>query len=679
VRLLEPARVAVTPGLPHRRWHVGPAIFDGGGGRVELALVLDDRLDATLRASRLRPWALLPGWAPGCDGTLEASFAARGDPDAPEATLHLRSAGLTVGGRAGQLAIDAQQDAGGMRLERGQLQVEGALQAEATGAAPVILGLGGIRALGGVPKLAARVFAQATPGVAPDLPGMPEVGCVEVRGSYDETGAHADLLVRELLVRLPQTDELTRPVPDEIASADAHAEAGPHGWHATFKAGDTGGLSVSAEGTGTAALDPAAPSAFVAALAQDDLIGRVTLEHAELARLSALVPALVRVSGRTSGELRVSGRPLMPRWDGELTLEGASLKARSDLPAIGDIHGKLLLEGTRITIEQLSARMGYSPVTVSGSADLGEFRPAFDLHLNGTNVLLARNQYLRLRADCDLTLHGPLEEMVLAGEVRITDALWSRPVEVLSRLRPSGGHRAKQEGLKLFSIREGPLSTLRFDVGIAALQNFRVRSNVFRGDCSMDLRLAGTGESPLPRGRVWCEDGLLLMPFTTVHVVHAAAVFPPDDPFLPRLEANGEARLKGYDLRVHAEGELPDIEVTVDSDPPLGTSDAMMLLTTGLTGHEREENDSGRVQLTMAGKYLAKEVFQEFSGPGDPDAERGWIDLDRLDISVGQQVSASGQDTIEAEYELTQRFYLHGERDEFDQYNLGLIWRLHRR
>lgn len=675
VRLIEPATARWTPGA----WSVRPARFAAAGGQLHLAAKLDGELDVQVRAVRVRPWALLPVWAPRIDGSVSGTFAARGDPAAPLASLRLRSIGLRVAGRGALVAVDAEQDATGVRVQRCEARIGGALAMRATASLPTVLGMGGMARREGQPLASLDAWAAVVPGLLPKRPGMPEVGCARLTARIDERGARAGLSVRELLVHVPPIDDDLEPMPDEIAELDVVAEAGAQGWRATLRAHDTGGLALEGEGRGAAAYDPAKPWAFLAALVADDLDGRLAVRQAQLARLQPLLPQLVRLEGILAGELRVGGRPLMPRWDGMLQLERGGLKARSDVPAISDGRGRVLLEGTRVTIEELSARMGYAPVRVTGSVDLGNFQPAFDLALSGENALLLRNQNWRLRADCALRLHGPIETMELSGSVRITDALYSKPFELLSRLRPSGGGKSPRRGIKLFSLRERPLSAMALDVDILGTQSLRVRTDVFAGDVSIDLHLTGSGESPIPRGRAWSEDARLRMPFTSLRVVHAEVTFAGDDPFLPRLEASGEARMKGYDLRVHASGELPDVEVTVESDPPLTTSEGVMLLTTGMTGTEREDERRGRAELAMVGKYLAKELWSEVSGPGDPDAVPGLLDLDRLSLAVGQQLTETGENTIDAEYELSSRFHLHGERDRYDDYNIGLVWRLRRR
>ena len=77
--------------------------------------------------------------------------------------------------------------------------------------------------------------------------------------------------------------------------------------------------------------------------------------------------------------------------------------------------------------------------------------------------------------------------------------------------------------------------------------------------------------------------------------------------------------------------------------------------------------------MTAVGSYLGQSLLQRVSGPSDPD-ERTL--LDRVECAIGRDISRTGQETIETEFEITPRWYLRGERDRFDDYNMGVVWRL---
>ena len=74
-----------------------------------------------------------------------------------------------------------------------------------------------------------------------------------------------------------------------------------------------------------------------------------------------------------------------------------------------------------------------------------------------------------------------------------------------------------------------------------------------------------------------------------------------------------------------------------------------------------------RKRLTVLGAYLGRGLFRGL-GVDDPD---------RLTITSGEQVTQQGGETYAVEYKLGKRWVLVGEYDEFDDYNVGLKWRLY--
>jgi hypothetical protein len=118
---------------------------------------------------------------------------------------------------------------------------------------------------------------------------------------------------------------------------------------------------------------------------------------------------------------------------------------------------------------------------------------------------------------------------------------------------------------------------------------------------------------------------------------------------------------------------VADAELRVSTRPHLSQYDAILLLGTGYTREELESEGIGRAAFGKLAAFLGGRLVSRFSGPRDPD-ERTF--LDRFKVTVGKEVSRSGEDTIEAEFEASDRLFLRVERDRFDEYNGGVVWRI---
>ncbi|MCZ6572439.1 MAG: translocation/assembly module TamB domain-containing protein, partial [Planctomycetota bacterium] len=257
--------------------------------------------------------------------------------------------------------------------------------------------------------------------------------------------------------------------------------------------------------------------------------------------------------------------------------------------------------------------------------------------------------------------------LVAKGKLVVTDALYSQPMDLLAGSAPAADRK-----LQLFSIRNGPLSTLRLDIEIFGDRSFRISNNIVRGHFSPALRLRGTGAVPEPDGSIFFQDVLVKLELTSLKVDQGEVRFAPEDPFAPQVRIAAHTRMQGFDLDVALEGALPDVEIYVQTNPPLPPRDAIILLLTGNTP-ERLEQKGARGTLMLAGTVLGKRLLSKVQGPSDPDEESF---LDRFNLDMGRDISLSGEETIETEFRVTEHWYARGERDRYDDYNFGLVWRL---
>jgi hypothetical protein len=76
----------------------------------------------------------------------------------------------------------------------------------------------------------------------------------------------------------------------------------------------------------------------------------------------------------------------------------------------------------------------------------------------------------------------------------------------------------------------------------------------------------------------------------------------------------------------------------------------------------------------LVGGYAAGEVIAYLFGSESTEAKEGLID--RLTIESGQEISRNGLETIRAQFELFPNVFLEAERDVFEDYNVGFIYRI---
>jgi translocation and assembly module TamB len=224
----------------------------------------------------------------------------------------------------------------------------------------------------------------------------------------------------------------------------------------------------------------------------------------------------------------------------------------------------------------------------------------------------------------------------------------------------------------LFSVPGETAAQTNLDLSVRAENTIRVDTNIFRGRVSADLHLSGDLRVPIMTGRVSTEGGTLRLPVTEVNLEQLVVEFPPASPFEPTVDARGGAQLRGYDLQVHASGTVPAIEIQVSSSPTLPQDQALLLLSTGYADVGGLE--AGERTVRALGRYVGEQLLDVFFGETRVEG----LLIDRVNVAVGRRVSSTGSDVIEVEYQLGagERWYLEFERDRYDEYNVGVSWKV---
>ena len=384
---------------------------------------------------------------------------------------------------------------------------------------------------------------------------------------------------------------------------------------------------------------------------------------------------------RLAGNLEVQGRlqgPLTaPRADATIKLADGEFTPDFDMPSLRALNLEAVVTPQSLNLRSLAGEMGGSPFELTGSWQLAAGSAhAADIRLRGQNLLLYRDENLRLRADTDLTLKGPLARLTLAGEVAVTDGIFSKNFGVIEGISAAGTSDTGS-GFQLFSITEPPLRDMVFDVRITAREPFVVRNNLVRGSVRPDLVLSGTGGTPLLVGKVYVESTRLYMPAGRIQLETGLVRFEKTDPDRPRLDLVGTSTMLGYDITAVIDGPYDEPVITLSSVPPLPDEELLMLLLTGQPPKSSGARSSEAKQGLNVAVFLGRDVLSRWFG-GDEDDATGDI-LDRFDIEVGRGITQKGEETIHSQFRLTDdvlfdgdSLYLTGERDYFDYYNGGI-------
>ncbi len=634
--------------------------IDGTWGASGRLAVLADGLASTLARDLAKvpgpPWSL-------------RRLALTADWERGPARFAVEAAGAVELGekREAEVELRGRGDGGGVRLDQVRVAESGAVVAEASGQLPVALQPGGdpfvrIERSGAI-KLLVRVAPQADfwrrfatlSGVALEEPRL----VADLHGTWARPEGTATLQARRVTID-PKWTAQPLPVIEgldvEVAGDRAGLNLSRFELQVAGQRVHAGGrLPIPEEHWGEFLAEPLK-------LAREGADLRVEVAEAELAAFARWLPAAIAPVGRLEADVRFRNGGL----EGFLRLRDAASRPLGPLGVLQEISADLALEGRRIRLEQVTARSGGQEVKLAGEVALGDDRqPRYDLTLRGTNLPFVRQTGLLVRGDLDLQLQTPADGAPtrLGGTVRLRDSLFLSDVR---DLLPKGGAGPTRRP-PYFAVETPPVNAWTLAVEVTGERFMRVRIPVFTGLASARFKLGGTLGEPRATGEVVIDEGTIKMPFAGFTVTQGSVRLTEADALEPEIFLRGTGRRYGYELTLQIEGRASEPSVVFTSSPPLDSEQVLLMVMTGSApGNEIARSTTQRA--ANLGLFLGQSLL---SGLGPDSAE-----ADRLTIMSGEKVSQQGRETYEFEYQLSDRWTLTAEYNEFDEYNAGVKWRV---
>jgi hypothetical protein len=303
-----------------------------------------------------------------------------------------------------------------------------------------------------------------------------------------------------------------------------------------------------------------------------DLTARGELD----ARALDLVFADFGLSGRLIVDASARGPARSPSLTGGLRLEDGRYRPPGLSLIADEMTGSIRLDGSRVDVEGVRAKIGGGDLYVSGSVAL-EGLSARDLRLaiQGRRVSFRYPQDLRLTADADLVvLSGPSGNQV-RGEIVLLHGVYSRDFEItlasLLERRPTA-----------LGAREPWKDKTALDVQIVSSGGLEVQNNVARLTASVDLVARGSLGEPSLVGQITLgEGGRVTFRGVRYEIEAGNILFAGGKEFAPIVDVRARAPLRGYDIVVSVAGTWPRLQTSFTSDPPLADDVVLGMLLAG--------------------------------------------------------------------------------------------------
>ena len=227
------------------------------------------------------------------------------------------------------------------------------------------------------------------------------------------------------------------------------------------------------------------------------------------------------------------------------------------------------------------------------------------------------------------------------------------------------------EGIAIPGLDLGSDVSARLDVGIATKEPFVIRNNILDARLDIAMAVRGTLARPVLEGTISGPEARILLPGIRLRASTLLIEFRRDAPRFPIITVNANGRRHGFDVNVVVRGRYDRPEILLSSSPPLPPEELIVLITTGA----RPDSLRGSAGVgTVLGAYLAQELADWIFGSESTEAKESFVD--RFTIETGTELSRGGTQSIVVEFRVFDDIYLKGERDVYEDLNMGVVYRL---
>ena len=388
--------------------------------------------------------------------------------------------------------------------------------------------------------------------------------------------------------------------------------------------------------------------------AEAAISGEVQARVADIGIWGAWIPPGWRLAGELRTRATLSGRFADPRYTGEITGSGLSVRHLLEGVNVSDGQVAIRLEGDTATIERFTLKGGDGTLALTGNATLGATPQA---------VLQVKAERFRLlgRVDRMVIASGQAELLLnrekgqLDGRFTVDEGLFDASrgdapsLDSDVTVRRPGDREIESEEKRPAGARSNFRVGLEIDLG----QNLRVRGRGLDTGLRGSVRLSNPGGRLDVRGTINADEGTYAAYGQKLAIERGYINFggPPDDPRLDVL-----ALRPNIDTRVGVAitGTLLTPRVRLYSDPDMSDTEKLSWLVLG-----RAPDGLGRTDTAL----LQRAAVALLSGEGEAPTDTLLKNLGIDELSLSQSGQGDVRETVVTlGKQLSRRWYVGYER-----------------
>ncbi len=336
-----------------------------------------------------------------------------------------------------------------------------------------------------------------------------------------------------------------------------------------------------------------------------------------------------RLDGVMTIEARITGNRADPTIVGTGRLEGGTLSFLGYAQQFDGLRADAVLSREKIVFEHFEGRSGGGYIDGWGEVplqmDAGQ-RMFFSVDF--FDMRYPYPEDFRPVVQGHAELFGPVDDLLVTGDVEVQSARYTRTMypergllDFSRRLSDVAARREKSD----FRV--------RLDINVIADRTIRIKNNLADASASGEFKVQGDSGKVIILGSFDVYEGYAEFYGNRYELKRVTVDFQDPRRNNPRLEARAETKKGSYNVAVLVSGTLEKPEVDFSSDPPLGRTDIVSLLSFGVTTQSLASPGGRPVSApgTMGGAAIA---IGSFAG-GVDEKIRGAVGLDKFSIETG--------------------------------------------
>jgi len=406
--------------------------------------------------------------------------------------------------------------------------------------------------------------------------------------------------------------------------------------------------------------------------------------------LKVLTPLgfLVReAEGPADIKLTAEGSASNPGLRGKIEFKNCVISPRKIRLPVAGVKGNVVFEGHSINFDNLTGEVEDGRFELKGSVQHSGFKISnADLTLNGKDMRYrADDGSFRMEFDGNLALTGPFPEPLLAGDITILDAKYTKDFNILESITKSAAEA------KVIREREIQFSP-RLDLRVRNTGDLFIKNNV--GDIGLrsDLTIRGTRKTPQIGGTVNVTEGKIHYMGMEFDITRGFVEFR-ESSENPYIEVEGQREINIYNVTIAVHGNIDNLAMDLSATSPSGQlekKDVISLIAFGMTEMERQQVTAQTGQqfgMAMAAQQLTHVVERpitkfahldtfrlEAADPTKQSISRikvGKQLSDRLSVDLATDINTQdATQTVTGEYLFTDNLLLKGSQSSNGRYEI---------